>query len=154
MEDRDTLWELTTECELSAELIPLPFLLLLLLFSEGEYDVRLVASLVGLKSANAGTIGELRTRLRPNVDQSPGAARRSMDFNSLRVVSWAESDPGLSTSQTFPGMGFARSISRSPRLLSSIVCLQVLGLKLRGRGSESSTSKYELGFSRIFLFIP
>lgn len=119
---------------------------------EGEYDVRLrlVVSLVGLTSANPGTIGELRTRRRPNVDQSPGAARWSMDLDSLGVVSWGgESDPGLSTSQ----MGFARGILRS-RLPSSTVCLRVLGLKLRGNDSESSMSKYELGFSRIFWSMP
>lgn len=152
MEDRDTLRELTTECELLAELRPLPFLSLLFFLSEGEYDVRLrlVVSLVGLTSANPGTIGELRTRLRPKVDQSPGAARRSMDLDSLTVVSWAgESDPSLSTSQTLSEMAFARGILRSPRLLPSTVCLRVLGLKLRGRDSESSMSKYELGFSRI-----
>lgn len=108
IEDRDTLWELTIECKLSAELRPLPLFLLLLVFSEGEYDVRLVMSLVGLTSAKPGTMGELRTRFRPNVDQSPGAARR---FDSRRVVSWAgESDAGLSTSQTLSEMGFARSI--------------------------------------------
>lgn len=87
MEDRGTLWELMIECKLSAELRPSSLLLLLLLFSEGECDVRLVVSLVGPMSANSGTIGELRTRRRPNVDQSPGAARWSIDFDSLRVVS-------------------------------------------------------------------
>lgn len=151
IEDLDTLLELTIECELSAGLRPLSFLLLLLLFSEGEYDVRLIMSLVGLKSANTGTIGELRTRRRPNVDQSPGAARGSMDLDSLRVVSrTGESDKGLSTSQD---MGFTRSILRSPPLLSSAVCLRFLGVKLRGRDSELSVSKYELGFSRILLFM-
>jgi len=125
--------------------------------SEGEYDVRLrlVVYFVGLTSANTGTIGELRTRRRPNVDQSPGAARWSMDLDSLGVVSWVgESDPDLSTeSPTLSEMGFARGIVRS-RLPSSTVCLRVLGLKLRGNDSESSISKYELGFSRIFWSMP
>lgn len=123
--------------------------MLVLLLSEGEYDVRLrlVVSLVGLTSANPGTIGELRTRRRPNVDQSPGAARWSMDLDSLGL------DPGLFTSQTLSEMGFARGTLRS-RLPSSRVCLRVLGLKLRGNDSESSMSKYELGFSRIFWSMP